>query len=67
MARLCFLIFSIFILNACSSVSSCKTGIVSYKINVSNVDNFIYEDTTLKNYTISLIDSVIPGFKCKFY
>lgn len=67
MVRLCFLIFSIFILNACSSVSSCKTGIINYKINTSNVDNIIYKDITFKEYTISLIDTVIPGFKCKFY
>ena len=67
MVRLCFLIFLIFILNACSSIPNCKTGIINYKINISNVDNIIYEDITFKEYTISLIDTVIPGFKCKFY
>ena len=67
MFRFYFLLILIISLNACSSVPSCKTGIVNYKININNIDNFIYEDVTLKNYTISLIDTIIPGFKCKFY
>ncbi len=64
MTRPIFLYLSIFILSSCTSIDSCKIRIIQYKINT---DNILNEDITIKNYSIELIDTIVPGIKCKFY
>lgn len=60
------LIFMSFTFISCSSLN-CNPGIIKYKINTKNIDNITDKEINKKDYATSLIDSIIPGFKCLFY
>lgn len=64
MNKLVILIISLLLLTSCDSLQ-CKRGIIQYKANKDNIDDV--KGVSVKEYTANLIDTIVPGFKCKFY
>lgn len=64
MNRIIIFTISLFLLTSCESMQ-CKRGIVQYKGNKDNIDDV--KGVSGIEYASKLIDTIVPGFKCKFY